>query len=277
MQNPAIYGAQHIIDPDDKIWGPFFGNGYPVTIVLGDDFWMDEYNTQYKRYRQIWDWRISSESDLSDFLIKYPNANLTKSEIAGMPFGSTDNLLDILHVVFHFQNDVSLCMSSTLSLESIQNRNLIYIGEFRNLRVLNKIFYKTPVRFQYAPDERVFIVGEKSDTLNSYLRIQAPFEQKNKYNVDYSLLVKMPGFSKENIMFIVGFGYGGRVERTKMLANSVLRNQFIEEIYKTNTIIPEYFIALFEVKCIERTGFTNELKYFKEIPKNFLFAPDSLK
>jgi hypothetical protein len=89
----------------------------------------------------------------------------------------------------------------------------------------------------------------------------------------------MPGFSKENFMFIVGFGYGGRLERTKMLANSALRMKFIEDINKINKSVPEYFIALFEVKSIERTGFTNELKYFKEIPGNFFSesSPDSSK
>jgi hypothetical protein len=54
-----------------------------------------------------------------------------------------------------------------------------------------------------------------------------------------------------------------------MLANSELRMKFIEDINKVNKTVPEYFIALFEVKSIERTGFTNELKYFKEIPQNF--------
>jgi hypothetical protein len=80
-------------------------------------------------------------------------------------------------------------------------------------------------------------------------------------------------------MFIVGFGYGGRLERTQMLANSELRTKFIEDIIKLNKSVPEYFIALFEVKCIERTGFTNELKYFKEIPRNFFSEsqPDSSK
>lgn len=199
-----------------------------------------------------------------------------KSEITGIPFGAADNLLDILYIVYHFQNDVSLYLSSTLSLENIRDRNIIYIGEFRNLRILDKIFYKTPIRYQYSPDERLFIVDETGDTLNSFLRVEAPYEQQNKYNVDYSLLIKMPGFSKENFMFIVGFGYGGRLERTKMLANSILRNKFIEEINKANKSVPEYFIALFEVKSIERTGFTNELKYFKEIPQNF-FSPSSDK
>jgi hypothetical protein len=54
-----------------------------------------------------------------------------------------------------------------------------------------------------------------------------------------------------------------------MLANSELRMKFIEDINKINKTFPEYFIALFEVKSIERTGFTNELKFFKEIPGNF--------
>jgi hypothetical protein len=33
--------------------------------------------------------------------------------------------------------------------------------------------------------------------------------------------------------------------------------------------VPKYFVTVFEVKSIERTGFTNEIKYFKEIPADF--------
>jgi len=275
----SITQTQYSVDPQDEVWSPFFKNGYPVSIILGDDFWLDEYCPDYKRYRQVRDWKISSENDLSSFLIKYPNANLVKSEITGIPFGAADNLVDILHVIYHFQNDVSLSMSSSLTLDKIRDHNIIYVGELKNLRTLNKIFYKTPIRYQYFPDERLFIVDEKSNVVDTFLRVEAPYEQQNKYNVDYSLLIKMPGFTKENFMFIAGFGYGGRLERTKMLANSELRMKFIEDIKKINKSVPEYFIALFEVKSIERTGFTNELKYFKEIPRN-LFSespPDSSK
>jgi len=265
----SLTKTQYSVDPQDKVWSPFFKNGYPVSIILGDDFWLDEYCPDYKRHRNVRDWKISSENDLSDFLIKYPKANLVKSEISGIPFGAADNLLDILYVVYHFQNDVSISMSSSLTLDKIRDHNIIYIGELRNLRTLNKIFYKTPIRYQYFPDERLFIVDGKSGVIDTFLRVEAPYEQQNKYNIDYSLLIKMPGFTKENFMFIAGFGYGGRLERTKMLANSELRMKFIEDVNKINKSVPEYFIALFEVKSIERTGFTNELKYFKEIPRNF--------
>jgi len=275
----SITQTQYSVDPKDEVWSPFFKNGYPVSVILGDDFWLDEYAPEFKRYRQVRDWKISSENDLSNFLIKYPKANLVKSEITGIPFGAADNLVDILHIVYHFQNDVSLSMSSSLSLDKIRDHNIIYIGELKNLRTLNKIFYKTPIRYQYFPDERLFIVDEKSNVVDTFLRVEAPYEQQNKYNVDYSLLIKMPGFTKENFMFVVGFGYGGRLERTKMLANYELRMKFIDDINKINKYVPEYFIALFEVKSIERTGFTNKLKYFKEIPGNFFSesSPDSSK
>ena len=210
---------QHI-SHEDQIWQSFFENGYPVSIIIGDNFLLDEYNPEYKRYRQIHDWEILSETDLNNFLIKYPKANLWKSEITGIPFGCTNNLLDILPIVYQFQDDVSLLMSSSLSLEEIRNHNVIYIGELMNLRNLNQIIYKTPIRYQYHPDERLFIIDEHSDTLHTFLRIEAPYEQVDKFNVDYSLLIKTPGFSDENFLFIVGFGYGGRIERTKMLCNS---------------------------------------------------------
>jgi len=255
---------------NDKIWSSFFENGYSVSVILGDDFLLDEFNEQLQRYRQIRDWEIDSENDLKDFLLEFPDQNLWKSEISGVPFGGASNLMDIFPVVYYFQNDISLRMSSKISLEEIRDHNIIYIGEFKNLRVLNKVLYKLPVRFQYHPDERLFILDENGDTLNTYLRIEAPYAQTDKYNVDYSLLIKMPGFAEENFMFVVGFGYGGRMERTKMLSDSELRTQLIEDIQKINNTVPEYFIVLFEVKSIERTGFTNEIKYFKEIPSDFL-------
>ena len=103
---------------------------------------------------------------------------------------------------------------------NLKNHNLIYIGEFQNLRVLNKILFKLPIRFQYAPDEKLFLLSEKGDTAQTYLRIEAPYQQKDKFNVDYSVLARMPGPANENFLFIAGFGYSGRLERTRMLKDA---------------------------------------------------------
>jgi len=249
----------------DPLWSSFFDNDYPVSIILGDDFMLDEYSPEYRRYRQIRDWKIDSKNDLYDFLVRHPKANLWASEITGVPFGGEQNLMDILPIIYQFQTNVSLYMSSELTLDQVRNHNLIYIGEFKNLRVLDKMIAKLPFCYQYRPDERLFILNENGDTVSTFLRIEAPYEQKDKFNVDYSLLIKIPGFAKENIMFIVGFGYGGRLERTKMMGNAELRNKFTQSIKASYQHFPEYFLALFEVKSIERTGFTNELKYFQEI------------
>ncbi|HEX9935183.1 MAG TPA: hypothetical protein VGB38_08305, partial [bacterium] len=238
-------------------------------IVLGDDFMLDEYSAEYGRYRQIRDWEIYSENDLVEFLKHYPKANVWMSEITGIPFGGIDNLMDVLPVLYQFQSDVSLQLSSRLSLEAIRNRNILYIGEFANLRILEKILFTTPIRYQYRPDERLFILDDRGDTLKSFLRVEAPYAQKDKYNVDYSLLIKIPGFEKENMMFVVGFGYGGRLERTKILGDSKRRMAFVDAVQKINGSVPEYFIALFEVKSIERTGFTDAIKYFKPISRDF--------
>jgi len=253
----------------DRIWGSFFKNGYPVSIILGDDFLIDEYREEMDRYRQIRDWQIDSQDDLQNFLLKHPGNRMWKSEITGIPFGGIDNLMDLFPVIYSMQKNISAHLSSMIALDEIQNHNLIYIGEFKNLRVLDKIIYKTPVRYQYHPDERLFILGDQGDTLDTFLRIQAPYAQKDKYNVDYSMLIKIPGIHDENMMFIVGFGYAGRLERTKMLANEALTDGLIREILRRQSKVPEYFIAVFEVKSIERTGFANELKYFKEIAADF--------
>ncbi len=253
----------------DPIWSTFFENKYPTILVIGDDFLLDEYRADMNRYRNVRDWKIDSENDLRDFLAQYPHEKLWKSEITLMPFKGVDNIFDVLPVVYSFQDYAKLKMSSEISLDDIKMHNIIYLGELKNLRVLKQILYRTQIRFQYAPDERLFILGDKADTSQTYVRIEAPYEQKNKFNIDYSIFIKMPGFENENIMMIVGFGYGGRLERTKMLGNPNLLAELENNIVKINKVVPKYFVTVFEVKSIERTGFTNELKYFKEIPADF--------
>jgi hypothetical protein len=102
----------HFVQSNDKIWGAFAENGYPISIIIGDDFLLDEYNSELKRYRQIRDWEIDSENDLNEFLIQFPRENLWRSEISGFPYGGANNLLDILPIVYQIQNQVSFKMSS---------------------------------------------------------------------------------------------------------------------------------------------------------------------
>lgn len=38
-------------ESNDEIWDSFFENNYPILIILGDDFLLDEYHPVLKRYR----------------------------------------------------------------------------------------------------------------------------------------------------------------------------------------------------------------------------------
>jgi len=115
---------------NDPIWGTFFDNDYPVSIILGDDFLLDEYAPEYDRYRIVRDWEINSESELYEFLSRYPRANLWKSEISGIPFGGVRNLMDILPVIYQFQSGVSLRFSSAVELKELRGHNIIYNAGF---------------------------------------------------------------------------------------------------------------------------------------------------
>ena len=126
-----------------------------------------------------------------------------------------------------------------------------------------------PIRFQYEPDEKLYLLDEKGDTLETFLRIEAPYQQENKFNVDYSVLVSMPGPAKENFIFIAGFGYSGRLERTRMLKDSAAFNNIARELGFSAEEFPQYFLMIFEVESIERTGFKNTLKYFKSYNKDY--------
>ena len=165
--------------------------------------------------------------------------------------------------------DLHVRMSSSVSLDEIKDHNVVYVGEFKNLRILRQILNKTPIRFQYQPDERVFLLNETGDTIKTFVRIEAPYESKDKFNMDYSLLMNLPGLASEHLMFVVGFGYGGRLERTSMIGNYARLDDFRQTVIAQHGTFPRYFIAMFKVESIERTGFNSQLCYFLEIPESY--------
>jgi len=254
---------------DFLFWSDFFSNHYPTTIIIGNDFLLDQFRPDLERYRQIRDWQINSEADLNKFLLQFPQEQTWQSEIKGIPPGMITNLFDLFHVIKNYNTSLSFGMSANTNLETLKNHNLIYIGEFRNLRVLNKILLKLPIRFQYQPDEKLFVLTAKGDTTLTFLRIEAPYQQEDKFNVDYSVLARMPGPANENFLFIAGFGYSGRLERTRMLKDVDTFNKMITQEKLTMQNLPQYFIMIFEVESIERTGFKNTLKYYKAFDKSF--------
>lgn len=252
-----------------KFWNLYFQNNYPTDIVIGNDFLLDEYRPDLKRYRQIRDWQINSETDLNKFLLQFPKAKIWQSEIKGLPYGILNNIFDLFSVIKHYQTELSFNMSSNTSLDELKNRNLIYLGEFQNLRKLNKILFSLPIRFQYEPREELFLLSENGDTTKTFVRIEAPYQQKNKYNIDYSVLASIPGPSNENFLFIAGFGYSGRLERTGMLKDINKFREVAEELNLSIDEFPQYFLMIFEVESIERTGFKNTIRYFKPYNKEY--------
>jgi len=254
---------------DFQFWSNYFDNNFPTSIIIGDDFLIDEYRPDLDRYRQIRDWEINSETDLNRFLQQFPGQKAWQSEIHGIPFGMVKNLFDLFTIIKNFPTDLSFSMSSNTNLDALKNHNCIYIGEFQNLRILNKIFSSLPIRFQYAPEEKLFLLSEDRDTIETFLRIEAPYQQEDKFNVDYSVLASMPGPANENFLFIAGFGYSGRLERTRMLKDPQALKKITGDLNLSEKNFPEYFMMIFEVESIERTGFKNTLKYFKAYNKAY--------
>jgi len=257
----------------NQFWSGFFTNDNPTLIIVGDDFLLDDYRPDLGRYRIVRDWEIDSYSDLERFLAQYPKENLKKSELTAIPYGGMQNIVNLIPAFTAFRRSFGVRMSSELKYDEIKDRNIIYIGEFKNLRILQQMLNKTPLRYQYLPDERLFLLDEKGDTSRVFIRREAPYEQKDKFNIDYSALIRVPGLADENLMFVAGFGYGGRLERTKMIGNPELLQRFVLEASAVNGRFEECFLAVFEVKSIERTGFSSKLVYYQSLPVNLLVNP----
>jgi hypothetical protein len=95
------------------------------------------------------DWKSTPRRSLR-FPGPSSQANLWASEITGVPFGGEQNLMDILPIIYQFQTNVSLYMSSELTLDQVRNHNLSTLVNSK-LRVLDKMIAKLPFCYQYRP------------------------------------------------------------------------------------------------------------------------------
>jgi len=197
------------IKKNDLIWGDFFGNGYPSTIVIGDFLVFHEYNNQLDRPRRIQDYEINTEDELEEYIKANPDKNIENWFLGELPHNSIFNIAHLSSVFFSFNQGPEIAFTSEIDINFIKNRNIIYIGEFKNLRALSDLTAGLPVKYETLPWWHGMISFERNDSLIT-LKTSHDWDV-NRYVVDLASVAKLPGQNDENYLIISGFGYNSQI------------------------------------------------------------------
>jgi len=265
--------SRDLIDTSTPIWHSFFDNGYPSSVVIGDFLVFHEYDNDLQRARRIQDYQINTVQELDAYIKNNPNKGIESWTLGELPHNSIFNLYDLNRLFLSFEQTYDISFTTEIDINFIKNRNIFYIGEFKNLRALSDLISNLPIKYQTLPWWQGLISFQTEDSLVT-LRTSHDWGV-SRYVVDLGLFAKLPGSNNENYVIICGIGYDSQIKIVQIFSDQSSLIQLEEEIVIAHGYVPNYFTALFEVRGFDRASTTAEMKFLYEIEDDYYkkFSP----
>ena len=246
------------------LWGHFFDNGMQNSIVIGDFLIFHEFDDALGRVRRIQDYEINTEDEFERFIQTNPKRNIEEFPLGEIPHNSLFNVVDLQRVFMACGKKFSISFSSEIDINYIKRRNVIYVGEFKNLRALSDLIATLPFQYQTLPDWNGIISYTQNDSLVT-LRTEHDW-RISRYVVDLGIIAKLPGQSNENFLLVMGFGYNSQIKLIDMICNKTSLQKLETQIMAANNgKMPEYFFSVFKVVGFDRASTTAKMEFFQEV------------
>lgn len=255
---------------NNQLWSHFFSNDLPASIVIGDFLIFHEYHAALDRPRRIMDYEINTDDELDEYIMNHPENYPEAWNLGELPHNSIYNIIDIQPLFQSFAKELRIRFSTEIDINIIKDSNLIYIGEFKNLRALSDLVATLPIKYETLPWWHGTISWQQKDSLVT-LSTSRDWE-KSRYVTDLGIFVKVPGQNDENYVIIAGFGYNAQVKIVELVSHIASLQLLEQQIEAAHKIFPDYFVAVFEVQGFDRASTTAEMKFFSIIDKEQYLA-----
>jgi hypothetical protein len=251
-----------LINIDDPIWGKFFSTSKKTLIVLGD-YYFFSLPLYPDRQNYIRDIRINSDEDLQAFISEHPTLQdqATKTYHKYLDEQVPWCLAYILPSLSAYNQTLDLKLSSEIQFQDIQRKNIIYIGSYKSLYLLNTIIRNLNLQYVIENDKRLLkYFDEDSNKVITYSWVTNPATQARN---DYCIVAKVNGPNENTFLFFLSQHDFGNISTVRYFTNPENTKTFMEKIPSEN------FQALFEVTGIIRTDFDIKLINMTEIQADF--------
>lgn len=244
----ASKSTKDIIAKNNIIWENFIQSKLPILIVFGDYYLFKDRDIA-NRPRYIRDYQINSTKDLEIYVSKHKaiarDIVRTKHTLLGKfaPWC----LKDLLAILSPYKKTIELKLASNLQWADLNKYNLIYVGSFKSLGILNELVTDLSFNYQIYPNV-LFYYNQSGDTL-SYATTSPTSE--SDFETDYAAVIKRQSPNRNSMMIIASTRDIGSIATIKYLTDPKLLDQFINRLMKKAP--PEnYFESIFEVQGFER-------------------------
>ncbi|MBI9071490.1 MAG: helix-turn-helix domain-containing protein [Melioribacteraceae bacterium] len=245
-------------------WSDIINSEFPVLLVIGDYYVLKDSTSERNNY--VRDIFINSYSDFERLAKegeieknKFVQTEITfLGKFALWCFNELSPLLNSLN------KPVELKLSSQLVWDDLSKYDIIFIGPFKTLNILNNFVSGLNSSYQIKPN-RIFFNDTKNDSLYEY---HSPKNFQTGYVKDYSLVAKLPGLNGNNVLMFSSTHDIGHISTVKNFVNQQFLDSF-QDHFTNDEFHNNYFESIFEVEGFERTGFFPKLTHFRNIEDNY--------
>ncbi len=239
----------------------------PMLVTLGNDF---IYFSDYSEFKttpirkMVRNSAINTEAEFEKFKSKNKDLNnLEKLPFSFFNQASIWPLPKIAILLNSLNKSYSLKSSSTLTSNDIKNNDVIFLGSFWTLGILNQFLRDEDIQYSIIGGETLTIDSFASDSTLYYTRKGVPAYDHD----DYCLFMKVPGPNNNIIYFFISFYATGSMGAVNYLTNikslKILENKLNDKFGTA----PRYYKLVFKSTGYDREVLSTELIYLDKINK----------
>jgi hypothetical protein len=247
-----------------SMYGNFVKSSNPKLITLGDDFIyfsdFSEFKTTPIR-KMTRNSAINTEAEFEEFKSQSDD----RSQLKKLPFSFFNQasiwpLPKIVILLNSLNQEYQLKSSSTLNSNDIKNNDVIFLGSFWTLGILNQYLEDENISYNIIGEETLTI-NNKTDSTITLVRNGVPAYEHD----DYCLFMKVPGPNNNNICLFISFYATGSTGAVNYLTDSEHLRELQDKLIDLYEDVPDHYKIVFKSKGYHREVLSTEILYIDKI------------
>jgi hypothetical protein len=254
-----------------------------TRVVLGDEFYFRATATEeLSRPHFVMNQEINSREAYNRYIQAHPELEghflpATESLVSYLPDYTAFALFELIPLLGSDYPNLDLVLGSKLTWSDFQKDNIIFVGNYWSLNILQHFFSFTKLKFHEKP-RGVYLTNTAGDTTlypsvfipSAYPHEQDGYPPKRWFvKNDYTLVTRIPGPGGNTILIISAFMGASIREGLRFLKAAENLAKIDELCLQQYGRIPEYFEMLLEIEGIDGLGYTANILHLFEIDPNY--------
>ncbi|MEM7657821.1 MAG: helix-turn-helix domain-containing protein [Bacteroidota bacterium] len=249
--------------PISSIWTNLLSQEEPLSIVIGDVYVYQEFDSALQKYRTIRDAQVNSREDflaMRDSLSEEKAARMREMNYSFTIKNSVYGLQQLHQVLGPANKAYQIRMASAFDMAELYDHDVMYLGLFKTLGVFEQFLAGSQIAYERKDSQEIIHIQGENGPLS--FQSSGPPEA---LHTDYAWFAKLPGSDQHSIWLFAGFHDTGVMQSVKQLTDKGLLQGLEKEMQERWGEIPEYFEGLVEVQGINRTEMLPKLVYLSRI------------